>query len=733
MNVLRWFISFIGVQLLCGVVWFVGPLFPPLEDVLPRAALIAALAVVWAIGNLVLDLRRLSREKSLAAGVAGGKPEDAEAAALQEKLAAAMTLLRKARGKRGTLYEQPWYVIIGPPGAGKTTALLNAGLRFPLAEQMGKGALAGVGGTRLCEWWFTENAVLIDTAGRYTTHDSDAAVDRAGWETFLGLLKRTRPKQPLNGVIVAIAMTDVVADGVDRLAHARAIRRRIAELEDRLGVRIPVYALFTKVDLLAGFTEFFGDLDREQREQVWGVTFPYKAGGIADAAAAFAEEFKRLAGTLERQLFARLQSEPNADRRALVSAFPAQFATVGAPVNEFLAEAFAPRAKEGAPLLRGVYLTSATQEGTPIDRLTGAIARAFGLDQRQAARLRPEEGRTFFLTRLLRDVVFREAMLVSDSPGARRRAMLGRAAGFAACLLLALAGLALLWRERAGSEAALDQARTALASYEQEASGLPLDPVQDSDLQRIVTLLDGAAGLAPRAERAGSLDVGGLGLSQEAKLAAAGKAVYRHGLEYALLPRLVWRLETQIRGNLTQPDFEYEATRVYLMLGGAGPLDRDLVRDWMSLDWEQSYPGPAQAGLRASLARHLNALLANPLPSVALDGQVVAAARATFNQVSLAQRIYSRIKPSAAASQVPPWRPSEALGPAGVAVFIRSSGRPLTEGVPGFFTPEGFQKALLPSLAQAVQDVSAESWVLGEKTEVAPDSPAMRNAERAVI
>ena len=33
--------------------------------------------------------------------------------------------------------------------------------------------------------------------------------------------------------------------------------------------------LFTKADLIAGFTEFFDDLDRERREQVWGVTFPF--------------------------------------------------------------------------------------------------------------------------------------------------------------------------------------------------------------------------------------------------------------------------------------------------------------------------------------------------------------------------------------------------------------------------------------------------------------------------
>jgi type VI secretion system protein ImpL len=450
---------------------------------------------------------------------------------------------------------------------------------------------------------------------------------------------------------------------------------------------------------------------------------------LQDALAAFTAEFKRWVGVLEQRMFARLQSEASPARRALVSAFPAQFATVGAPVTEFLGEAFAPRASERAPLLRGVYLTSATQEGTPIDRLTGALARAFGLEAAQARRLRPEEGRTFFLTGLLRDVIFREAMLVSASPAARRRAVLLRSAGFAACLLMALAGAALLWRQRAGAEGDIDRARTALAGYEQEASTLPLDPVRDADLPRLLPLLDRARALPFGYDQPNPAGSGPLGLSQDGKLGAAARAVYRHGLEYALFPRLIWRLEAQLRGNLSDPDFEYEGTRVYLMLGGAGPLDRDLVRQWMTLDWEQTDKTELQADLR----RHLDALLESPLPQVALDGPLVAAARATFARVSVAQRIYSRIKPSAAASRLPPWRPSDSLGAAGVTVFIRASGRPLTDGIPGFFTPAGFRDVLLPSLGPALKDVAAESWVLGEKTDLQPDSPAMRAAGQDVV
>ena len=124
--------------------------------------------------------RRQEATAALAAGVAAVDTATTnagaeEVAALGEKrLKTSLALLRQARGTKGYIYEQPWYAIIGPPGAGKTTALLNAGLKFPLAAEMGQGAVAGVGGTRLCDWWFTEDAVLIDTAGRYTTQDSDA-------------------------------------------------------------------------------------------------------------------------------------------------------------------------------------------------------------------------------------------------------------------------------------------------------------------------------------------------------------------------------------------------------------------------------------------------------------------------------------------------------------------------------------------------------------------------------
>ena len=702
----RWVQTLLGTILLAGVVWEFGPLLPPLEPWLPRVLVIQSMLIVWAVANALIDLRRRSREGALSAGLAMGQ----EAEAVGQTLTKALALL-KTSGQRGAMTEQPWYAIIGPPGAGKTTALLNAGLTFTLADQLGQAAISGTGGTRMCEWWFTKDAVLIDTAGRYTTQDSNAAVDQAGWLAFLALLKRTRPRQPLNGVIVAIALPEVVQGSTaDRDAHAAAIRQRVAELEQRLGVRMPVYALFTKADLIAGFSEFFDNLDREQRDQVWGETYPLapKQEKLAERLGA---SLRDLVARLNERLLPRLQAEHRMDRQGAIAGFPTQFASLEKPLAAFAALAF-----PAPTLLRGVYLASGTQEGTPIDRLTGAMARVFGIDQASRPALRPEQGRSYFLGRLLREVILGEAMLVREAPGAVRRRAALRLAGFAAILVAGLgaAGFVLV-NYRAGQRQVATVAE-ALAQYEQSTQGLPLDPVSDGDLRPMVALLDQAqalGGIPPDAP----VD---LGMGQAGKLEAGARAVYRDGLVYGLLPRLVWRLETQMRGSLDRPNDLYAQTRIYLMLGGVGPLNAGQVHEWMVQDWDQAYAGPDDDALRTALAHHLDQLLAEPLPSITLDGPLVAAARASFSRIPLANRVYASILASAAAIALPPWRPYDSLGLAGAQIFARASGKPMTDGIPGLYTATGLRSVLLPSVSSATKTVASETWVIGRTQDFAP-------------
>ena len=169
---------------------------------------------------------------------------------LKERMAEALASLKTSklgRGRSGkaALYALPWYIIIGPPGSGKSTALAKSELNFPYLDPSGRG-IRGVGGTRNCDWWFTSESILLDTAGRYTTE----AEDREEWIAFLDLLRKNRPHKPVNGVIVAVAISDLMNASDEQLVqHAKTIRARIDELIERLGITFPVYLLFTKCDL----------------------------------------------------------------------------------------------------------------------------------------------------------------------------------------------------------------------------------------------------------------------------------------------------------------------------------------------------------------------------------------------------------------------------------------------------------------------------------------------------
>jgi type VI secretion system protein ImpL len=741
----RWMLTAFGLVSAGVVLWLIGPFMSVLEGWMPRVIAMLVMTFVWLGVNLGIDRFRRRVDARLTSGITEGTAAGAsspsasgaeDVAEQKDRLTRALNLLRRARGTRGYLYEQPWYAIIGPPGSGKTTALANAGLRFPLAAELDGGEIRGVGGTRFCDWSFTDEAVLIDTAGRYTTQDSNAAVDKAGWEGFLHLLRRTRPRQPLNGAIVAISAVDLAqASETERRGHARAIRGRIKELYTQLAARIPVYVVFTKLDLIQGFTDFFDDLDRERRAQVWGVTFVLDTGH-AGPAGGFPGEFRALTAQLSARMIDRLQAERSPERRTAIADFPVQFASLEAPLSAFVDEAFAGTRIEPAPFLRGIYFASGTQEGSPIDRLTGSLARSFGIDQRRAALLRPSQGRGYFLETLLKTVIFGEAMLVVRNPRAARRRLLLRGAAWCLTGLLIAGSIGALWftsRQVANREQRFD---TALAAYRQEAESMRLSPVPiaASDLPRVKALLDKAKALQVEAAASAHGQIG-LGLGQRDKLVAAADLIYRHALENILLPRLVSELESRMRNRSGDLDYLYRATRVYLILCGKGPMDRSMVREWVQTDWAETYAGASLAPFRAALMTHLDALLARPITRfVAPDPDLLARAQAKLANIGVADRAYALLRSSEAALGPRPFVPAEVIGALAGEHFVRPSGHTLQDPIPGLFTTAGFQTVILPDMPSATEQAIRESWVLGQASQIDPnDVVARQHVEHDVV
>ena len=232
----------IGFLALFLIIWFGGPLIA-IAGKVPLASAAARLVVILAILLVVLAtyVYKISQQKKrndkMAEHLIGEEDNtnevNEEITTLKSRMTDAMNVLKDAKLFKGkSIYQLPWYIMIGPPGAGKTTVINNSGLDYPLKEKLGIDLVHGIGGTRNCDWWFTNKAVLIDTAGRYTTQDSHARHDSGAWQGFLGLLRKYRPVRPINGVIISMGISDLMMQTkTERNLHARAIKQRLQELQ----------------------------------------------------------------------------------------------------------------------------------------------------------------------------------------------------------------------------------------------------------------------------------------------------------------------------------------------------------------------------------------------------------------------------------------------------------------------------------------------------------------------
>ncbi|WP_455209687.1 type VI secretion system membrane subunit TssM [Kaarinaea lacus] len=726
---IRWIIIAIGFIALSLLIWFGGPMvsvndYVPLGTVTARLLTIIIIILVWAIFQLWKQVKAKKDNEGLIAGlessVQQAAPAPAESGAAQEDVGQlqqnfndALSVLRKTKlkGIQGEqqLYELPWYIIIGPPGSGKTTAIINSGLRFPLGERFGKQALRGVGGTRDCDFWFTDEAVLVDTAGRYTTQDSHAEVDKAGWDGFLELLKKHRRRRPINGVMVGISLAELMQQSeAERMHHANTIKQRIQELYHKLGIPFPVYVLFTKTDLIAGFMEFFDDLGREEREQVWGFTFPMDSPANPEGVVhLFANEFDALIARLNARLSHRMHQERDLSRRAQIHAFPHQLASLKQMADSFLQDIFRPSRYESRFLLRGVYFTSGTQEGTPIDRIMGSLAGIFGLD-RQAAPQFSGQGRSYFLTNLFKYVIFPESGVAgTDRRLEKQRAWLLRGA-YAASVIVTLVAT-LVW---VGSYTANANHIAVLEDHIDNYEKLSKEAKPSSDIVAVLPAINELNQARNVYADSGLSWLSGLGLSKRGSMEPAADEAYRRALVAEFLPRIGSRLEYQLKTGAKDTEFLHSALKAYLMLYDLKHLDPEYIKLWMELDWQNNFAG--DHARIDQLTNHLNALFENNFEPIKVNPTLVANSRRILQQVPVSQRVYNRLKQEASVNKEYAVNLPTVLGTLGQTVLRFKKETSTLTNIPSIFTYRGFHQVYLKEGVQFATETSEETWVLGD-------------------
>lgn len=692
------------------------------------------LVVIW---MLVVFLMKMSSQKQAQtleksiddqaqAQIQSSKPgKEQELEQVRQQLLQAIESLKKSKvgkgkGGEGALYVLPWYMIIGPPGSGKTTLLLNGGLSFPyLDPAREKASVKGVGGTRNCDWWFAEEAVLLDTAGRYVLPVE--ADDTKEWLGFLELLRKNRGKKPINGLIVCVAVSDLLGGGEEVAEqHAQKIRTRVDELIKNLGISFPIYVLFTKCDLVRGFVEFFGDFSKLERAHVWGATFGRERAVSEPAARLFESEFDQLTIAVDEVKIPRLAQLGKPEGRPEVLFFPLQVAALRARLARFLEVLFKPNPYQELPVFRGFYLTSGTQEGRPIDQVINAMLSGFGVSTgMDAMYVEPSQTKSYFIEDVFGKIAFPDRHMAGPSVAGERKKRSLRARFFATGVVLLAILSVILFVLSAANESLVRRSRTlsekALSSVEGGRQRLPL-----GDLQT----LDELRGTLERMEARGKPgpSFAFLGTYQGRKAERQARMAYLVVLEQkALRPALPW-LENKLQqggGSGFKEYFDWyrtwrvlhdPAARLKLEDADGGAL---VLADYWNGETRED-----ESQYRVLLERQLSYASRFPDEMVGVyrrrnpDGEIDREARERIRSYWSADRLYASLLASGS-------------GIDEVTLLNTAGGEPAisgTQAVPGVFTKTGWETSARPYLewVETVRD----HWAMQEAWSGAPSQRA---------
>ncbi|MBO0801156.1 MAG: hypothetical protein J2P31_20245, partial [Blastocatellia bacterium] len=396
------------------------------DDVIVTVILISLILLFWPVGYLIRHYLKERAARAPAPVSAKKRVEPMRPSRsyqdLESGAAETVDFLRRNRMGATTggdpVYGLPWYLIAGPPASGKTSLMLSAGLSFSPLKSQRHADLDLLRPKNECQWRITDEAVFIDSAGRYQTEpvtatagesgddnrvDAVYSADRDEWLGLIDILKRYRNQRPLDGVVLTVSAASLLAmqSTAEVQQQARILRSRLNDLISSLSTKFPVYLVFTNIDAVQGFGEFFSLLEAEEREGVWGMMIPLAQKDRAHTL--FDGEFARLIESLLTRRLQRINLAGAAREHLSVFDFPLQLNSARQKFGAFTNALFSPNPFSEQPLLRGIYFTSSASRGNASG--TGRIKRMVEVGATAEVRIR---SRGFFSEGFFKQVLRRD-------------------------------------------------------------------------------------------------------------------------------------------------------------------------------------------------------------------------------------------------------------------------------------------------------------------------------------
>lgn len=602
------------------------------------------------------------------------------------------------------LFNLPWVLMIGATQSGKSSLLSRSGIKFLLSKKNNL-ATTVITRTSVCEWWACPQAVVLDTAGRFTKQEQDDSGTAVLWRDFLDLLKEHR-QLPINALLLTVSLeglfTQTVVQQNDLIAN---LKKRILEVQKILPMTVPTYLIFTHADCVAGFNEFFDDLKTLERQQAWGICFSKNQitsqQRISDT---FDVEFDRLLERLNERVITRLHHEPHQEKRALIKEFPLQMEIAKRSISRILHQLANVIHTRHKTQLRGLFFTSTLSKNKTHDKLMVSLSKSFDIEP-YTYRSPIRSKKTYFIKQLFDEFLFKDAANYHTKPANDNRLKkITRRVAIAASACAIVLGTFYWSHSIANNIIEIKKVEDYITRYQilRENKTVSIEsfsvPTMDLLLE-INHLLDNIQ--LPLVLR--------VSIDRHYNLQGQAKRAYSQAVKKFVVYQLENTLKNEsAKGSSADVGLLYGALKSYLSLSDQKHFDPQYTQQWF-LQNVQSLPLPVTP---QKLQKHIDALTQADFGTLHYNPSLVVQARQTILQTPLSRLAIAILK-SDLTRKVPMLTLNKTKESTGLKIFTDEK----NYQVPGIFTAKYFTNTYEKLLPQAVNLALQGNWVVGRTHE----------------
>jgi len=602
------------------------------------------------------------------------------------------TLKNKKNPKLNSL---PYYISIGPSNAGKTTLLANSELKFILAKNF--KSIDNVQNTKNYNWWATKHAVVIDTPGANFSSINNKSNYLQKY--FLRLIKQYNHNTLPSGILLILDLDDLLRKPKKlKQKFFDNINKQLTMLTKVLHAHVPLYLIFNKCDLITGFREYFNDLGREERQQIWGNLIKTRKINNQSFADNFNGIFHKMILRLNNQLIWRLQHEHNYDKRALINEFPTKMIQLKKPLTQLLNKAFRRLGENFCPA--GIFFVSAIQKrGSSFYQNEDTVSS----NARSLINIRMPDNKAYFVYDLFNNHLFAEKVPVAKLNAPTYKPLI-RLLAYPS--LIALAGFLILacWYKFDNQQKLVNQVKQIIVT-DQLAGNDNHQATSLHTLKQINLALTKHAFLLPFIRN-----------SVNSVMQQKISSLYHKKLNAILLPRIKSLLLKNLQTESLPPDQLYANLKSYLMLGSSDQYDKEYLKKSLTTILIKSNKETA----KIEFLPYINDFLANYSPNLKLNHHLIKSSRNKLKKLDVVDLAFAILSNESPNNQLLSLNFSTNQQAAFVFTFADDN-----INIPSIYTAQNFALVYPTLINQAAQEATHGNWVM--------DKPSSKQLESNLL